>query len=68
MKNLKKNIQMKEYNFDNFHWQITSYDIDKYKSYEKCLRAFDSIDATKYDLTSNNCMHFAYEIKNKILE
>ena len=63
----RKNIQMKTYNFNNIHWQVTSYDVNKYISYEKCLKAFESINASEYNWASNNCMHFAYKIKNKIL-
>ena len=63
----RKNIQMKTYDFNNIHWQVTTYDVNNYISYETCLQKFDSIDASDYHWATNNCMHFAYEIKNKIL-
>ena len=57
---------MKEYNFNNIHWQVTSYNFDKYIFYKKCFRKIDSIHANEYDLTPNNYMYFAYEIKTTL--
>ena len=63
----RKNIQMKAYNFNNIHWQVTQYKVERYISFDTCFDKFDSIDASSYNWATNNCMHFAYKIKNKIL-
>ena len=63
----QKNIQMKRYDFNNIHWQVTRYKVKRYISFDTCFDKFDSIDASSYNLATNNCMHFAYKIKNKIL-
>ena len=63
----RKNIQMKTNNFNNIHCQVTTYKVTKNMSYEKCFQDFDSIDASDYNISANNCVYFAYKIKNKIL-
>ena len=64
----KKNIEMRKVDFNNIHYQISSYDAKgKNISYDHCLNVFNNIDAGYYNFATNNCMHFAYKLKNKIL-